>query len=188
MADGGHFIEREPVIRPRHEGGLDWGAPRRVIAISPAGELWWWRAHKSWVGLLLGYQHAPAELIFVPLPRSSGAWSTIQEGGRLSLSLLRQHDGQIARLLQVPRESVAAWLHARGTFVWIDSNSPERQAAAQPGMDPTGGAGATSSARAAEPPCGDARARVPTGGAGANNSTTSGGAHGSPPAVSDEPA
>lgn len=63
------------------------------------------------------------------------------------------------------------------------TNSPERQAAAQPGMDPTGGAGATSSARAAQSPCGGARTQGPTGGAGAHESNTGGGAHGSPPAV-----
>jgi len=101
---------------PRHAGGIDYGAERRVIARSPDRSivLWWRLSAKLWssVGTSDTY---PGELVLARNPNRATGYDTIvlHSGGRLSAKLLARHAGEVADAFGV--QSVD--LHAKRTLV-----------------------------------------------------------------------
>jgi hypothetical protein len=91
----------ERIERPRNEGGVDWDAPRNVLARRGTKELWWLRSRKCWKDQLSGYQPTGGELIIVDaVPSRRGYFAmdgrvTLTEGGRLSLQRVLEHEKAI---------------------------------------------------------------------------------------------
>jgi len=104
--------------RPRRTQGVDWGAERIVIVRLGNKELWWWRSHKSWAGLLLGYQHREARLCLAD--GSHGKYEdrrTIHKGGRMSRRLFEQHAKEINEWFG---QEVAPFIDQKLTLIGIE--------------------------------------------------------------------
>jgi hypothetical protein len=90
------FKQVERIVRPRMTPGVDFGADRVVLVRDGDKELWWRLSHKTWMGLIFGYQHTGATLELV-----SDAYlgypnlKELHEGGRLSRKLLTQYADKI---------------------------------------------------------------------------------------------
>lgn len=92
-------------VRPRCDGGIDWGAKRLVIACRGTRELWWVYACKAWVDRISGYQPTPGVLKFVDTKRLRGfdtGTDLHNSGGRLSKALLLKHAEQIDAFFEAP--------------------------------------------------------------------------------------
>jgi hypothetical protein len=90
---------KDRIIRPRIEGGCDWGAERIVLVRKGDKELFWRKACKSWASLLDGYRHDPAALMLCDhsnltsgVPKEKTLHNT---GGRLSKRLIMDHAEEI---------------------------------------------------------------------------------------------
>lgn len=108
----------EQIVRPRRSGGsgelggVDYGAPRKVLAVKGKLELWWRAGHTDWVSLgQSGYYEATlmaADLSKgrAPMPKY------IAEGGRLGRPMFERHAKEIDAFFGT---SVAEHLHPRKT-------------------------------------------------------------------------
>lgn len=76
------------MMRPKHEGGSDWGMPSPILMLQQSTErrLIWWPASTYWSGLG-GDQNSPAELQLVFTPgdfRQHSKYEELFSGGRFS--------------------------------------------------------------------------------------------------------
>ena len=93
----------DPVVRPRHENGIDWGAERYVLARSRSREVWWRPGRKYWSSVMEPSAYAPTELVLVDMSLAY-PYGEVQlaEGGRLTSTLLEKHRAQIDAWLKLP--------------------------------------------------------------------------------------
>lgn len=103
-------------ILPKVVRGIDYGAPRRVLARTHDGSivLWWRACFTGWTGV--GQSGSfPAELVLATNPNSQTGYDarTLHCGGRLSAKLLAEHHTEIAAAFDVDSLD----LHSRRTTI-----------------------------------------------------------------------
>ena len=96
------------VIRPRNERGIDWGAERIVLIRSPVFELWWRHGHTAWVSRGASGYYA-ARLLLIDRADRHQCTRTLQEGGRLTATMLWTHSDRLREAFGYPftREELA---------------------------------------------------------------------------------
>lgn len=92
-----------PIVRPRFENGIDWGADRRVLARHGDFELWWQSGHKAWIDRMTPCGYYPSQLS-VAFLRGRQHTTTIFTGGRLTADRIRPEAIRILDLLMLPSD------------------------------------------------------------------------------------
>ena len=91
-------------ILPRHTSGIDWGTKRRLLVQIGTKQIWWQKGVTAWVSRgAVGYYST--QLLFYD-KKCCDVGHSIQEGGRLSKTMLIRLAPEIAKLLEINLEDL----------------------------------------------------------------------------------